>query len=212
MSLSIDWSKLYSARNIVKSRFPSIWKIPLVKKEMAVIEKFLRPNLRILEVGAGDRRMGDAIKKNSPSVIYHSFDIDDSLYHDFYNIDSIEGDFDLIFGFELIEHLTPNDGLVMISKLKKHISKDGRLILGTPNLYHPHRYFGDITHITPYKYEELGSLVILGGYDVVGFYRKFNDSFLMRILRLYLLIWLHKFLNIDFATTVFVEAKPSLQD
>lgn len=66
MSLSIDWSKLYSARNIVKSRFPSIWKIPLVKKEMAVIEKFLRPNLRILEVGAGDRRMGDAIKKTIP--------------------------------------------------------------------------------------------------------------------------------------------------
>jgi hypothetical protein len=79
-------------------------------------------------------------------------------------------------------------------------------------LYHPHRYFGDITHVTPYKYEELGSLVILGGYDVVGFYRKFNDSFLMRILRLYLLIWLHKFLNIDFATTVFVEAKTSLRE
>lgn len=83
----------------------------------------------------------------------------------------------MIFGFELIEHLTPNDGLVMISKLKKHISKDGRLILGAPNLYHPHPYFGDITHITPYKYEELGFLIILGGYDVVGFYRKFNDSF-----------------------------------
>lgn len=134
------------------------------------------------------------------------------MYHDFYEIDSIEGEFDLVFGFELIEHLTPNDGLVMISKLKKHISNDGRLILGTPNLYHPHRYFGDITHVTPYKYEELGSLVILGGYEVVGFYRKFNDSFLMRIVRLYLLIWLHKFLNIDFATTVFVEAKPSLQE
>jgi hypothetical protein len=58
------------------------------------------------------------LKKMNPSVICYSFDIDDSLYHDFYEIDSIEGQFDLIFGFELIEHLTPNDGLIMISKLK----------------------------------------------------------------------------------------------
>jgi SAM-dependent methyltransferase len=209
MTWQVDWSKLYTARNEIKGKFPSIWKLPLIKKEMVLIERFLKPNLKVLEIGAGDRRMGDKIKAKLPSVDYKSFDIDTSTHQDFHNLENIDGTYDLVFGFELIEHMSPQEGLDLIISLRSHLSKNGTIILGTPNLYHPHRYFGDITHVTPYKYEELGALMILGGYEVKAFHRQFNDAFIPRMLRLYFLIWLHKWLGIDFANTVMVEARHS---
>lgn len=210
MSLNINWSELYHARNLVKTQFPSIWRIPLVKKEMSLLGEFLRPGVRILEIGAGDRRMREKIKEICPSADYKSFDIDRSTFQDFYELNEVSGRFDLVFGFELIEHMSPAEGLSMLSALRSHIDSAGTLILGTPNLYHPHRYFGDITHVTPYKYEELGSIMVLAGYNVKGVYRKYNDAFFYRVFRLYVLVWLHKWMSVDFANTIFVEVSPKI--
>ncbi len=207
MNIAINWSKLYEARNIVKKEFPSIWNLPLIKKEMNLLEKNIHPNSKVLEIGAGDRRIGLQILKKHPSIIYKSFDIDNSTSQDFYELNQITGKFDLIYGFELIEHLSVTDGLGMISTLRNHLTENGCLILGTPNLYHPHRYFGDLTHVTPYKYEELGSLLVLGGYKVDAIYRKFNAPFLQRIFRIYLFSILHKWLDIDFAKTILIQAR-----
>lgn len=207
MHFDIDWSKLYHARQLVRIQFPSIWRIPLVKKEIDLIEKFLKPNIRVLEIGAGDRKLLDKIQAKVSEVHYKSFDIDRSSYHDFYKLDDVNGEFDLILGFEIIEHMSPSEGLMMVSKLKSVLAKGGSIVLGTPNLYHPHRYFGDLTHVTPYKYEELGSILVLAGYEVKAFYRKFNSSFFSRLFRIYVLVWLHKILDIDFANTIFVEAR-----
>lgn len=205
--LEIDWSRLYAARNSVTRRFPSIWAIPVVKKEMSRLAVHARDGAAVLDVGAGDRRFERKMREHSGTVRYRSFDIDRSNPHDYYGIDDIEGQYDLIFAFEVIEHLTPAEGLRMVANLREHLAPGGTLLLGTPNLYHPHRYFGDLTHVTPYKYEELGALLVLGGYEVQGFYRIYNDSFLRRALRLHLGVWLHRWLSIDFAHTVMVEAK-----
>lgn len=202
----IDWSRLYAARNSVTRRFPSIWGIPVVKKEMARLGVHARDGARVLDVGAGDRRFERKMREACPTLRYRSFDIDRTMQHDYYAIDDIEGQYDLIFAFEVIEHMTPAEGLRMLANLREHLASGGTLLLGTPNLYHPHRYFGDLTHVTPYKYEELGALLVLGGYRVQGFYRIYNDSFLRRALRLHLGVWLHRWLSIDFAHTVLVEA------
>ena len=204
--LEIDWSRLYAARNGVTRAFPSIWDIPVVKKEMSRLALHARDGASVLDVGAGDRRFGRKMLEVAPGLQYRSFDIDRSLPHDYYAIDDIEGRYDLIFAFEVIEHLTPAEGLRMVADLREHLAPGGTLLLGTPNLYHPHRYFGDLTHVTPYKYEELGALLVLGGYRVTGFWRIYNDSFLRRALRLHLGVWLHRWLSIDFAHTVLVEA------
>lgn len=201
-----DWSKLYAARNQVTRVFPSIWRIPVIKKEMDRLSRHARPGASLLEVGAGDRRFERKIRAVCPDVGYKSFDIDRSTAQDWYDIDAIEGRYDLVYAFEVIEHLTPDQGIEMVGKLKRHLAPGGTLLLGTPNLYHPHRYFGDLTHVTPYKYEELGAMLVLAGYRVNGFYRIFNDSFLRRALRLHFGVWLHRWLSIDFAHTVVVEA------
>lgn len=204
--LEIDWSRLYAARNSVTRQFPSIWGIPVVKKEMSRLAVHARDGASVLDVGAGDRRFEHKMRVQNATIRYRSFDIDRATHHDYYAIDDIEGQYDLIFAFEVIEHMTPAEGLRMVMNLREHLAPGGTLLLGTPNLYHPHRYFGDLTHVTPYKYEELGALLVLGGYRVQGIYRVFNDSFLRRALRLYLGVWLHRWLSIDFAHTVMVEA------
>jgi SAM-dependent methyltransferase len=204
---AIDWSRLYAARNAVTRAFPSIWHVPLAKKEMDRLAPHLRPGAAFLEVGAGDRRFEGRLKALCPDLQYRSFDIDRSTRQDWYELDAIEGTYDLVYAFEVIEHLRPEDGLQLVRKLRSHLKPGGTLLLGTPNLYHPHRYWGDLTHVTPYKYEELGALLVLGGYRVTGIWRLYNAPFLARALRLTVGAWVHRWLQIDFAHTVLVEAQ-----
>lgn len=205
-NLEIDWSRLYAARNTVSRQFPEVWDIPVVKKEMSRLADYARPGASVLEVGAGDRRFERRMREVCEGLRYKSFDIDRSTAQDFYTLEEIEGRYDLIFAFEVIEHMTPAEGLRMTSALREHLAPGGTLLLGTPNLYHPHRYFGDLTHVTPYKYEELGALLVLAGYRIQRFSRIYNDAFLRRALRLHLGTWVHRWLDIDFAPTVLVEA------
>jgi SAM-dependent methyltransferase len=204
--IEMDWSRWYQMRVAIKKKFPTIWALPLIKKEMALIAKHLSSGVSVLEVGAGDRRMAQKIGERQASHSYKSFDIDRSTHHDFYRLEDIQGEYGLIFSFEVIEHIRPVEGVAMLRGLKKHLAPGGVLIVGTPNLYHPHRYFGDVTHVTPYKYEELGALLLASGYQVTGFYRIYNDSFFRRLLRIYCSQWLHRWLDIDFAHTILVEA------
>jgi SAM-dependent methyltransferase len=202
-----EWSRLYECRQQVKADYPDIWSLPLVKKEMDRLLPNVREGCSVLEVGAGDRRFWKKIQAKRKNVVYRSMDIDRATQQDFYALDEIRGSYDLIFAFELIEHLTPEDGLTLVKALRAHLSPQGVLLLGTPNLYHPHRYFGDLTHKTPYKYEELGALLRLGGYAGLRFFRVYNDAWLRRLFRIYLGVWLHRYLDIDFAGTVLVEAR-----
>jgi len=203
------WSRLYECRQRVKADYPDIWSLPLVKKEMDRLLPNVGEGFSVLEIGAGDRRFWRKIQARRKNVVYRSMDIDRTTQQDFYALDEIQGTFDLIFAFELIEHLTPEEGLSLLIDLRAHLSPQGVLLLGTPNLYHPHRYFGDLTHKTPYKYEELGALLHLGGYTKLHFFRVYNDAWLRRLFRVHVGVWLHRYLDIDFAGTVLVEASPA---
>lgn len=200
------WSGLYECRQQVKADYPDIWSLPLVKKEMDRLLPNITEGFSVLEIGAGDRRFWKKVQAKRKNVVYRSMDIDRTTQQDFYALDEIQGSFDLIFAFELIEHLTPEEGLALVKELRTYLSPKGVLLMGTPNLYHPHRYFGDLTHKTPYKYEELGALLRLGGYTRLSFYRVYNDAWLRRLFRVHVGVWLHRYLDIDFAGTVLVEA------
>jgi SAM-dependent methyltransferase len=208
-AFEIDWSRLYAARNSVTRRFPSVWRIPVVKKELSRLGQYVRQGTRVLEVGAGDRRFERKLREACGGFSYRSFDIDRSTQQDFYSLEEIEGEYDLIYAFEVIEHMSPAEGLRLVSRLRQHLAPGGTLVLGTPNLYHPHRYWGDLTHVTPYKYEELGALLVLGGYEIRGFYRLYNAPALQRAFRLTVGALVHRWLGIDFATTMLVEATPA---
>lgn len=202
-----SWSGLYSKRMQVKAAYPSIWTVPVVKKELELLLPNIREGSRVLEVGAGDRRFGEKLKRHFRNLTFKSMDIDRESTQDFYSLNEIQEEFDLIFLFEVIEHLSPSEGLHMLERLHQLLVHGGLVLVGTPNLYHPHRYFGDLTHRTPYKYEELGGVLLLAGFRNIRAHRIYNDAWLRRLFRLHLGVYLHKYLDLDFAKTVILEGR-----
>lgn len=207
-----SWSKLYQYRQLVKRRYPTIWSVPLVKKELDCLLPMVSDTARILEMGAGDRRFGKRLKELRPSIEYRSFDIDRNTEQDYYSLTDIDGQFDCIFAFELIEHLDLDAGMALLRAVRGFLKSGGRLLLGTPNLYHPHRYWGDVTHKTPYKYEELGGLLLMAGYSQPQVFRQYNDAWLRRWFRLNVGVYLHRYLDIDFAGTVLISASAGMAE
>lgn len=206
MATISSWSALYRHRQLVKQRYPTIWSVPLVKKEMDRLQAIVADGTRVLDVGAGDRRFGSKLQAVRSSLEYRSYDIDRGTEQDYYRLDDVDGQFDCIYAFELIEHLSADEGLLLLQRLRGLLRDNGTLLLGTPNLYHPHRYWGDITHKTPYKYEELGGLMMMAGFALPTIHRIYNDAWLRRWFRLNVGVLLHRYLDIDFAGTILVEA------
>ncbi len=202
-----SWSELFEKRKKIKALYPEIWDISLIKKEMDLLRRLIRDGIRILEIGAGDRRYEEKIKKIAPGVQYKSLDIDRETRQDYYDIDDIHETFDFILMFEVIEHLTIEEAMEMLKKINSLLNQGGTLLLSTPNLYHPNRYYQDITHKTPFRYEDLGAIMLMAGFDSIKFHRMYNDDFIRRIFRIAIGIYFHKYMEVDFARTILAEGK-----
>ena len=198
----IDWSQLITGRDQMHKRYPKIWNLKLIKRPSRLVKNLLRPGMRILDVGASDRRMERRTKDSHPDVIYKSMDVDRGLPHDYYTLDDIDEQFDLIILFEVIEHLEVEDGMTMLSRLKELLVEGGRLLISTPNIFNPSRFWFDATHKVAYSYEELGGILLGQGFEVLGIYRTFNASIPKYFLRLSLFYPLHRILNVDFAKSI----------
>ena len=61
--------------------------------------------------------MEEKILKKYEGVIYKSMDIDRSVPHDYYSLDEIDEQFDLIILFDVIEHLELEQGVELLSRL-----------------------------------------------------------------------------------------------
>lgn len=205
----IDWSRLIANRDEIHERYPRVWGLRLIKRPSRLVKTLIRPGMRILDVGASDRRMERGIKKIYPDVIYKSMDVDRGLPHDYYTLDGINEQFDLIILFEVIEHLELEKGMEMLGRLRELLAVGGYLVISTPNIFNPSRFWFDATHKVAYSYEELGGILLGQGFKVLNIYRTFNASFPKYFLRLTLFYPLHRILNVDFAKSIVVEAQKS---
>ena len=202
----LEWSELLSYREQIHGRYPQIWDLKLIKRPSWLVKKHLKPGIHILDVGSSDRRMGKRVKDVYPDILYKSMDIDRTVPHDYYSFDEIEDQFDLIILFEVIEHLELEQGLEMLGRLRELLAHGGRLIISTPNIFNPSRFWIDATHKIAYSYAELGALVLSQRLELLGIYRTFHASFLKYLFRLTLFYPLHRILNVDFAKSVVVLA------
>jgi 2-polyprenyl-3-methyl-5-hydroxy-6-metoxy-1,4-benzoquinol methylase len=203
----IDWSKLINYRDHIHKRYPKIWDLKLIKRPSWLLKKHLRPGMRILDVGASDKRMQKRVKEVYPDILYKSMDIDRTISHDYYSLDAIDEQYDLIILFEVIEHLELGQGVELLNRLNERLVDGGKLIISTPNIFNPGRFWIDATHKTAYSYEELGGIVLSQGFEVLGIYRTFHASFLKYLLRFTLFYPLHRILNVDFAKSIVVLAQ-----
>ncbi len=203
-NVETEWSSLFSYRDKIHKRYPEVWDIPLIKKRSHLLRGVLRDGMTLLDIGAGMKGMKTEIEDLGIKVAYKSMDVDRGNQHDYYDVASIKERFDAIIMFEVIEHVSLQEGLDLMKKLYSIMNERGIIILSTPNIFNPSRFMRDATHQTFFAYDELCGLLNISGYQIKNVYRSYNDAFHRYFLKVYLLGWLFRFLGIDYAYSIFV--------
>lgn len=209
MSKGVSWSRLFEHRDKIHDRYPDIWDLKILRKRFPLMVKVIRDGEKVLDIGASDRNLADRLKRVFPKLLYKSMDIDRERFHDFYSLEEIRESFDGIFLFEVIEHLGLEEGIKLIKRVYDLLNPGGRLILTTPNVFNPSRYWRDATHQVAYCYDELGGLLIAHHFQIRAMYRTYNDAFLRYLFRVYGMAPLHRYLGIDFAKSILIVAEKS---
>ncbi|MEE9614147.1 MAG: methyltransferase domain-containing protein [Thermodesulfobacteriota bacterium] len=201
-----SWGRFFECRTEVRKRFPSVYKLEIKKKRSDIVMEGLKETGtgKILDVGASDRGLAEKVKKVYPSVVYKSMDVDRAGAHDYYSLDEVDDKFDVAVLSEVIEHLSFDDGMELLGKIRGVLVPGGRIVVSTPNMHHPNRWWMDSDHRTAYSYEVLGAALLAAGFEVEKIYRVYNDQFLKRLIRLYITAPLHRYLDVDFAKSVVV--------
>lgn len=207
-----SWSHLYKRRREIYKSYPDFWKIKVKKKILQVIEETIHEvgtdsgQIAALDVGSNDRIMGEKITKIFPNFRYESMDIDQEQFHDYYDLNAIDKQFKLVFSFEVIEHLPFEEGLEMLARIYELLEPGGKLIISTPNVFHPNRYW-EYSHKVSYRYDEMGGILLSLGYKINHIYRIYNDAFFKRLIRLWLAAPIHQYFCVDFAKSILLVAE-----
>lgn len=203
----INWSQLHSARMGVRKRYHKIWDLPIEKRYAEVLFKCGRDHARVLEVGAGNRALHSRLRNWWPNTQYKSYDIDSETEQDFYQLEDIDGDYNIICMFEVIEHVPPAIAKEILTKCYEVMAPGGLIFITTPNIYYPPNYLRDATHITPWCYDELGAVSSMSGFELKDIYRLYSDSFWGKLLHRVLFYSVHKVIGIDFAKHLLLVAQ-----
>ena len=205
-----SWSRQYRGRKEIASRFGPVFSLPLAKRASGLMLETAQSGDRVLEVGAGDRRKGDALRRRFQHISYKSLDIDTEGDHEFRNWSQVDESFDLIFAFEVVEHIGIDDLPDFLGQAADHLAPGGRLLLSTPNIFYPPDFLRDVTHRTPLCYDELGSLVESTGLRTENIFRIHHDPLHRLLLKRYAFGWLFRMLGIDYAKQiVLIAEKPA---
>jgi SAM-dependent methyltransferase len=207
MNEAVSWSKLFTYRDQIHGRYPEIWDLKILRKRFPLMLENIRDGEKILDIGASNRNLEERLKRHYPNLIYKSMDVDREQVHDFYSLEEIQETFDVVFLFEVIEHLELEEGLNVLEKVYGLLHGGGRLILTTPNVFNPSRFWRDATHKVAYCYDELGGLLLAQGFQIKAMYRTYSDAFHRYLFRLYVMAPLHRYLGVDFAKSILVIAE-----
>ena len=207
MGDKVSWSKLFKYRDQIHYRYPEIWDLKILRKRFPLMVKTIRDGEKVLDIGASNRNLQERLQRHFPKLVYKSMDIDREQFHDFYSLEEVQEPFDVVFLFEVIEHLGLEEGVQLIKKIYDLLSQGGRLIMTTPNVFNPSRFWRDATHKVAYCYDELGGLLLAHGFQIKGMYRTYSDAFHRYLFRIYVMASLHRYLGIDFAKSILVIAE-----
>jgi 2-polyprenyl-3-methyl-5-hydroxy-6-metoxy-1,4-benzoquinol methylase len=202
----VPWSELYRRRQEVSARYPSLFRVPRIRRATRLARARLRPGVRILDVGAGERRRGAALAAAIPDAVAVSVDPDPAGGQDHARVEDVEGRFDLALALEVIEHLPIEEGVGLLRSIRERLVGDGILVVSTPNVFCPGRFLRDATHVTPYAWDELGGVMKLAGFELVRIYRVWPGNVLRRSART-LVAPLGRALGIDLAPSIAATGK-----
>ena len=202
---NLSWSTFYAYRKRARELYPSVYGLKIRKKILDIIVEALNEGAKILDVGASTRILGEKIIQRFPSASFETMDIDRTQNHDYYSLDEISESYDMIILSEVIEHLEFKKGISLLRRLQELLNKGGKIIISTPNLHHPNRYWVS-DHITPYRYDEIAAALLFVGFNINKIYRTYNDQFFRKLFRIHVASYLHEYLDVDFAKSIIVVA------
>lgn len=207
---SVDWSQLFKYRKQVSRQFKTIWHLPIAPRYSHVLLNAPIEPSAVLEIGAGGRGLKAKVEAHWPGCSYASFDIDRNGDHDFFELDDINGEYDVVCMFEIIEHVSPELALDILAKCFSVMKPGGKIMITTPNIYYPPGFLRDATHITPWCYDELGGIAALAGFKTEQLYRLYKEPLHIQIIRRFMGYPLFRLLRIDYAKQIMlVASKPS---
>ncbi len=211
MTEKVSWSRLLKYRDRIHQRYPEIWDVKILRKRFPLTLRILRDGEKVLDIGASDRSFKERIQHHYPNLIYKSMDIDREQFHDFYRLEEIQESFDAVLLFEVIEHLSLEEGAQLLEKIYDLLNGGGRLILTTPNIFNPSRFWRDATHRVAYCYDELGGILLAQGFHIRAIYRTYNDALHRYLWRVYVMAHLHRYLGIDFTKSILILAEKRMK-
>ena len=210
MDINQSWRTYQNFRLDMRRRYKSVWRIPLQRRAVDVIGRHAADGMSCLDVG-GSERSWQGMRERLPDLQVKTLNIDPEDRCDYRSLDDVDQAFDLVLMIEMIEHVPLEQGLDMLRKIRPLLKPNGKLVVTTPNLFHPNRFW-DATHITPYRYDELGAALLATGYDVVELWRLHNEATLPRWFRRAVGVWLHRYLGVDFALSIAAVGSPAGAD
>ena len=206
---SISWSDIKARREEVKKAYPSLFAIPVLyctKRELVCnVTKTIEG--RVLDIGAADRFVGEMCVRAGRGTEYRSMDVDRTGVHDYYSLDEVSETFDAVFLLDVIEHMSLSEGTSLIQRCKELLNPHGRIFLTLPNNNHPTAFASDCTHVTSYRYHEVGGALLAAGFEELQIFRISAKKRLKHRLLAILLTPVLKFLDMDFATGILLIAE-----
>jgi len=205
----MHWAEQLRLKEKIHERYPTVWNLKIVRKRLPVILDHLRDGESVLEIGAFDRGLEERIKRRYPRVLYRSLDTDPTYPHDYSSFEEVKEPFDMVLLFEVIEHLSLEEGRDMIRNIHRALVPGGRVIMTTPNVYTPGQYWKDVSHRVPYHYKELGALLLAQPFELLGMFRLYNAPGVTFATKVFLFSPFFRLLGIDFTRSIlFVARKP----
>ena len=112
------------------------------------------------------------------------------------------GPYDVVILFEVLEHLPLVEGRDLLVSIREVLRPRGMVVVSTPNVFNPSRFWRDATHRVAYAYDELGAVLMLSGFEVQRLVRVHHDPVHRLVLRRYVFAWLFRLLNLDYADSI----------
>jgi SAM-dependent methyltransferase len=160
-----------------------------VESQLRLLHPFLHKDTVFVEFAPGDCRLASAVAKEVRSVV--GVDISDQrsegeqfpanlelIVYDGYNLPVPEARADVIFSYQFLEHLHPEDVDAHFSLARRLLKPGGVYIFDTPHRYSgPHdvsRHFGNTLqcfHFQEWTYREMRKLLVKNGFAKTCMYR-----------------------------------------
>lgn len=161
-----------------------------VQSQLCLLLPYLKPDTAFLEFAPGDCRLAAAVAKRVRKVI--GVDISDQraeaetkpdnlelIVYDGYDLNLPDGSADVLFSYQFLEHLHPDDVDAHFKLARRLLKPGGVYVFDTPHRFSgPHdvsRHFGNSLqcfHFQEWTYREMRQLLLRHGFAQAAMYRR----------------------------------------